>query len=125
MGRAITTVLVAALGILAMPPRGAEMRGASRDVRIVVRNMTFYLEGSGAANPTLRLRAGETVRLVLRNEDRGMKHDFTVPAWNAATPLIPVQREAEVLITAPARGSRATYHCTPHEETMRGTIIVE
>ena len=118
-------MLVAALGILAVSPRGAEMRGASRDVRIVVRNMTFYLEGSGAANPTLRLRAGETVRLVLRNEDRGMKHDFTVPAWHAATPLIPVQREAEVLITAPARGSRATYHCTPHEETMRGTIIVE
>ena len=118
-------MVVAALGILAMPPRAAEMQGASRDVRIVVRNMTFYLEGSPDANPTLRLRAGETVRLVLRNEDRGMKHDFAVPAWNAATPPIPGQREAELLITAPARGTRAMYHCTPHQETMKGTIIVE
>jgi hypothetical protein len=54
-----------------------------------------------------------------------MKHDFTVPAWDVATPLIPGQRETEVVITAPARGTRAAYHCTPHQETMRGTIIVE
>ena len=118
---AVLVFVALATGAIALSARGS----GPREIRIVVRHMTFYLEGSGAANPTLRLRAGETVRLVLRNEDRGMKHDFTVPAWNAATPLIPVQREAEVLITAPARGSRATYHCTPHEETMRGTIIVE
>ena len=72
------------------------MRGASRDVADRRAQHDVLSRGTGAANPTLRLRAGETVRLVLRNEDRGMKHDFTVPAWNAATPLIPVQREAEV-----------------------------
>lgn len=37
--------------------------------------------------------------------------------------IVAVDREIE--ITAPARGARATYHCTPHEETMRGAIIVE
>lgn len=125
MGRAFATALVAALGILAMPPRAADVHGAPREVRLVVRNMTFYVEGSTEANPTLRLRAGESVRLVLRNEDRGMKHDFTVPAWSAATPLVAGLREADIVITAPAAGARATYHCTPHEETMRGTIIVE
>ena len=119
------TVLVAALGILVMPPRAAEVQGASRDLRIVVRDMNFYLDGSGEANPTLRLRAGETVRLVLRNEDRGMKHDFTVPAWDAATPLVPGQREAGIVITAPARGTRTIYYCTPHQQTMKGTIVVE
>jgi FtsP/CotA-like multicopper oxidase with cupredoxin domain len=118
-------VFLAGLGILAMPPRAAEMREGSRDIRIVVRNMTFYLEGSSEANPTLRLRAGERVRLVLRNEDRGMLHDFTVPAWSAATPLIQGPLETEVAITAPARGASTTYACTPHGQMMRGTIIVE
>jgi plastocyanin len=118
-------VLIAAMGIIAMPPRAAETGEASREVRLVVRDMTFYLEGSDEPNPTLRLRAGETVRLVLRNEDRGMKHDFTVPAWKAATPLITAMRETAVTITAPVRGARTVYHCTPHEETMRGTILVE
>jgi plastocyanin len=118
-------VLIAAMGIIAMPPRAAETGEASREVRLVVRDMTFYLEGSDEPNPTLRLRAGETVRFVLRNEDRGMKHDFTVPAWKAATPLITAMRETAVTITAPVRGARTVYHCTPHEETMRGTILVE
>ena len=108
-----------------MPTRNAEVHGAPRELRLVVRDMTYYLDGSEEPNPTLRLRAGETVRLVLRNEDRGMKHDFTVPAWDAATPLLTGQREASLLLTAPARGARTSYHCTPHEETMRGTIIVE
>lgn len=125
MGKVVGSVFVAALGIMAMPPGAAEMHGAPREVRIVVRDMTFYLEGSAEANPTLRLHAGETVRLVVRNEDRGMKHDLTIPAWEAATPLVPGQREGSVVITAPARGARAAYHCTPHAETMRGTIIVE
>jgi len=118
-------VLIAALGILAMPPRSAEMRDASREVRLVVRNMAFYLEGSNEANPTLRLRAGERIRLVLRNEDRGMVHDFTVPSWKAATPLIQGPREIEIALTAPAGGGTATYHCSPHGQMMRGTIIVE
>jgi plastocyanin len=107
-----------------MPPR-ASVEGAPREIRLVARDMTYYLEGAAEPNPTLRLRAGETVRLVLRNEDRGMKHDFTVPEWSAATPLIRGQRETAVVLTAPSPGARATYHCTPHEETMRGTIIVE
>ena len=50
--------------------------------------MTFYLDGQADPNPTLRLRAGETVRLVLRNDDEGMTHDFAIPGWKAATKRI-------------------------------------
>src|SRR5262245_6607709 len=125
LGRAIRSVLVAALAIVAMPPRSAEMRDSTRELRLVVRGMTFYLEGSAEANPTLRLRAGETVRLVLRNEDRGMQHDFTIPAWKKAMPYVTGLGEDTIVITAPSRGARTDYHCTPHAATMRGTIIVE
>jgi plastocyanin len=118
-------VLVAALAIVAMPTRPAEMRDSRREVRLVIRGMAFYLDGSAEANPTLRLRTGETVRLVLRNEDRGMHHDFTIPAWKTATPLVAGVGEDAIEITAPSRGARTDYHCTPHAATMRGTIIVE
>jgi len=125
LGKAAASVLLAALGVMAISASAPESFAAPREIRMVARNMTYYVEGSAEANPTLRLRAGETVRVVLRNDDRGMKHDFTVPDWDAATPLIAGTSEATVMITAPARGARVSYNCTPHEETMRGTILVE
>ena len=120
-GKAVGSILLAAAGVLAVSAQNP----GPRDVHMVVRNMTYYLDGAGEANPTLRLRPGETVRIVLRNEDAGMKHDFVVPAWDAATGLIAGKREAAVVIHAPSSAGRTVYHCTPHEETMRGTILVE
>src|SRR4029453_14235529 len=120
-GRAIVSIVLAAAGVLAVSAQDT----APRDVHMVVRNMTYYLEGATEANPTLRLRPGEQVRIVLRNEDAGMKHDFVVPDWAAPAGLGAGKREAAVVIHPPSRPGRAVYHCTPHEETMRGTILVE
>ena len=119
--RAIGSILIAAAGVLAV----AAQDPAPREVRLVVRNMTYYLDGSADPNPTLRLSRGERVRIVLRNDDAGMKHDFVVGDWHAATGLIPGRRETAVVIQAPSTAGRTVYHCTPHEETMRGTILVE
>src|SRR4029078_12265568 len=139
LAKAIGVLLAAALGVVAMSWRAAEPRAApgsrlaarrvtrsrGRETRLVARGMTFYLDGAGEANPTLRLHAGETVRLVLRNEDRGMTHDFTLPELNAATPLGAGLRDGAVVLTAPSRGTRTGYYCSPHQQTMKGTIIVE
>jgi plastocyanin len=124
LAKVVGFVLAAAIAVVGMSWRAAETHDV-REIRLVARGMTFYLDGAGEANPTLRLHAGETVRLVLRNEDRGMKHDFTVPEWDAATPLVAAMRDGSVVVTAPARGTRAGYYCTPHQETMKGTIVVE
>ena len=124
MAKAIGVLLAAALGVVAMSWRAAETHDV-REIRLVARGMTFYLDGAGEANPTLRLHAGETVRLVLRNEDRGMTHDVTVPEWNAATPLVAGLHDGSAVVTAPARGTRTGYYCSPHQQTMKGTIIVE
>jgi plastocyanin len=124
LAKVIGFVLAAAVAVVAMSWRAAETHDV-REIRLVARGMTFYLEGAAEANPTLRLHAGETVRLVLRNEDRGMKHDFTVPEWDAATALVAGMRDGSVVVTAPARGTRTGYYCTPHQETMKGTIVVE
>jgi len=124
LAKAIGVVLALVLGVVGLSWRAAETHDG-REIRLVARGMTFYLDGAGEANPTLRLHAGETVRLVLRNEDRGMKHDFTVPAWDAATPLVAGMRDGSVVVAVPARGTRTSYYCTPHQQTMKGTIIVE
>jgi hypothetical protein len=99
--------------------------GDPRDLRLVVRDMTFYVEGRDEPNPTLRFRAGEHVRLVLKNEDAGLDHDFTIRAWNVRTKLLEGKGQDVVTFRVPAAASSETYECTPHAQMMRGTIDVE
>jgi plastocyanin len=115
----VVAIIVAAAAAFIARPR------IDREVHLVARDMTYYVEGSRGPNPTLHLRAGELVRLVLTNDDAGMKHDLVVDDWHAATDLVASGRVTSVTLRVPARGARAAYHCTPHEETMRGTIVVE
>jgi plastocyanin len=120
----------AALIVTALLPILASSRATGtpspREIRIVVRDMTFYVEGQDEPNPTLRLRAGEQIRLVLRNEDPGMSHDFAVGSWRVMTPLVTARgAEAVVVFRVPQRRGSYTYSCTPHATIMRGTIQVE
>ena len=119
----VGAIAVIAFGAIALSARGTNP--GPREIRMVVRDMNFYIEGQGDPNPTLRLHAGETVRLVLRNEDGGMRHDFAVPDWHAATRRIESGEETSVTFRAPDRASSGTYKCTPHGAIMRGTILVE
>jgi len=124
LGKVVAAVLVAGalvFGAIALSARGP----GPREIRIVARDMTFYLEGQTDPNPTLRLHAGETVRLVLRNEDDGMRHDFAIPDWTAATKRIEGGEEATITFRASDRPSSQTYRCRPHAAIMRGTILVE
>lgn len=92
---------------------------------MVARNMTYYVEGESAANPRLRVRAGERVRVILRNEDPGMTHDFGVAGWRTGTAGAKAGGEARLEFTAPAGPAEAEYACTPHGQVMRGSIVVE
>jgi plastocyanin len=110
---------------------GAAMLVASRDdkpreIRVVARDMTFYVDGSDVPNPTLKLRAREQVRITLRNEDAGMSHDFVVRAWSVGTRLLEGKGdETSVEFRAPdARGTHE-YTCTPHSAMMKGAIEIE
>ncbi len=125
---------LAAAGLLAMlGSAGCLLFGAAgnpaggpREIRLVARNMTFYLQGDNAPNPTLRLRAGEQVRLVLANEEPGIDHDFAIRPWKVGTGILNGKGEDTVTFTVPAApGSETTYMCTPHFGMMRGTILVE
>ena len=49
---------------------------------MIARGMTFVLaDEPDAPNPVIAFRAGERVRLVLKNEAPGLLHDFQIPAW--------------------------------------------
>lgn len=87
--------------------------------------MNFYLDGQADENPPLRLHAGETVRVVLRNEDEGMKHDFAIPGWNTATKRIESGQETSVTFRVPDGASSQAYTCRPHASVMQGTIQIE
>jgi len=104
----------------------AVTRTSAREITLVARGMAFFLESEPAIpNPTLRLKAGERVRITLRNEERGFTHDFAVPAVDAATDLISWNEDADVTFDVPDRPGTYDYVCEPHAMMMRGRIIVQ
>ena len=128
MGKYMRIAVVVAVAATAaiMLPRIVSTREAVHGVTLVVRNMTYYVDGESTPNPPLRFAAGEQVRLTLRNEDRGMSHDFSVRSWGVATKVLEGKGQDTVTFRVP-KGSTtsAAYTCTPHTAMMNGTIVVE
>ena len=97
----------------------------SREVTLVARDMAFYVDGDFAhPNPLIEVKAGEQVRIRLRNGDRGMTHDFAVPALKAAMDDVTWNEQGEVQFTVPRAAGTYDYVCRPHEAMMRGTLRV-
>ena len=128
MGKYIRIAVVVAVAVsgAVMLPRIVSSREAVRDVTVVVRNMAYYVDGEDTPNPALRFAAGEQVRLTLRNEDRGMSHDFSVKSWGVATKVLDGKGQDTVTFRVP-RGSNGStsYTCTPHTAMMNGAIVIE
>ena|SRR5687767_480569 len=126
-GRQVSIKLIAVVVVVVVVGAwlAAVSRTPSREVVLVVRGMAFYLESDPARpNPTLTFTAGERVRVVLRNEERGFTHDFAVPAVKAATDLINWNDEASVTFNVPDRPGTYEYVCEPHAMMMQGRIVV-
>ena len=104
----------------------AVSRAPSREITLVTRGMAFYLENDPlTANPTIVVNAGDRVRIVLRNEERGITHDFAVPALRAATDLIDWNEDADVAFDVPDQPGTYEYLCQPHAQMMHGRLIVQ
>ena len=115
-----TVVAVLLLGALGV----ALTRPAPREVTLVARGMAFYLENGDAPNPTLTFKAGDRIRIVFRNQDRGISHNVVVPAVNAEFQPIGWNQSADVVFEVPDTPGIYEYWCRPHMMMMRGTIIV-
>jgi plastocyanin len=91
----------------------------------MARGMTFVLATQpDTPNPVIPLRAGERVRLVLRNEAPGLIHDIAIPEWDVAVAQIRAGESAEVIFTVPDEIGRHEYRCRPHSEMMKGVVEV-
>lgn len=124
-GRAtlVAVLVVLGVGLFTLLPLVAGPE-SPREIVLVVRGMTFYLEGDTAPNPTIAVRVGEDLRFVLRNEEPGVLHNLAVKAWDVETPVLRGAGTASVRVRVPERAGRTDYRCTPHAQMMRGVIEV-
>ena len=109
--------------VAAVLPRIVNTREQVHEIRLVAKNMTYYADGSEDPNPTLRLVPGEQVRVTIRNDDRGMSHDFGIPAFRVGTSIVEFGTEKSVTFKVPDNPSAASYICTPHSAMMSGRIF--
>jgi plastocyanin len=112
----IGLAVLAALGCRTAP---------AREVTLVARGMTFELpEQPDAPNPVVRLRAGERVRLVLKNEAAGLVHDLVIPDWKVSLDAVAAGETASTTFTVPAETGPVAYRCQPHAAMMSGVFDV-
>lgn len=126
-----TLIAVAVVGGLALVPhfagdilRGADDAASVREIHLVAKEMTFFVEGQDRPNPTLHARPGERIRIVLRNADVGMTHDFAIRSWNVNTQPLKGKGQDSIEFTVPATRGTHLYSCTPHAGMMGGTMVV-
>jgi plastocyanin len=103
---------------------GAQDRNV-REIKLVVREMTYFAGDSSDRNPTLRLARGERVRLMLTNDDPGYTHNLVAPALGVSTPLLQHGKSQSIEFTVPDVAGLYTYQCGPHSAMMRGNIAIE
>lgn len=119
-----TLVVVLASGIaLSM---AAMDRPEPRSITLVARDMAFYLEHDPTPNPRLALRRGESLRITLRNEDRGMTHDLVLEGEGRrrATRALRPGESATLELRAPDRSGEVAYSCSLHDQMMRSVLEV-
>jgi plastocyanin len=122
--RAALIAVLAAVGVTAFIPVIAKPRTTPREIVLVARDMAFYLEGSEVPNPTIVVKPGEDVRLVITNQDPGITHGFSVTALQISIDRIQAGTTTSLSFRAPARPERHEYVCPPHALMMKGVLLI-
>jgi plastocyanin len=129
LGRQVPGSVVAFVAVVlvvgALLPVMTKTQPVDREITLVTHNMRFYVDGDRTnPNPVIEVKRGERVRIVLKNTERGMTHDFAVPAFGAKTSLIDWNEQDDMTFTAPAEPGTYEYICNPHLLMMKGLIKV-
>lgn len=97
-----------------------------RELVLVGRSIAFYLSDQpDTPNPTLFLKKGEPVRLVIRNDEPGrVLHCFTITGLGVKTSSDLAPRQSETLTFTPKKKGVYAYACLLHP-SMTGTLVVE
>ncbi|HXE79737.1 MAG TPA: hypothetical protein VNK41_03230 [Vicinamibacterales bacterium] len=120
---ALSILVAAALGVAAT--LAVRLEPPPRDIVLTARGMAFYLEGDDTPNPAIRVREGEYVRFILRNEAPGFYHDLAIPDLHAAVDPVPAGESRAFVVRIPRLAGPIKYHCRPHGQMMSGLILPE
>ena len=130
----IAAAASAVVALIVVPRITSMSASEARVIHVAARDMAFTA-GHGAAtnagasadvsNPPLRVRRGEHVRIVFRNQDAGIVHDIGVDGSNARTGPVAPGEEASLQYRVPATKGEQSYSCALHGVVMRGTILIE
>lgn len=128
LGKRVSVKSVAALVVVLLCAGGLFFpvltKSPTREFVLVARDMAFHARSGNVANPVLDVKAGETIRVVLRNDDRGMTHDFAVPSAGVGMKRLEWNEDGAVTFQAPKTPGTYDYVCRPHLLMMKGTLRV-
>ncbi len=104
-----------------------------REIVLIARGMAFSMPTptptpvpTGARlNPVLGLKAGERVRLVVRNEDRGFVHDLVIEGTSLRTRPLNFGESDALVFRVPRRERTTWYACSFHARMMRGRLVIQ
>jgi plastocyanin len=97
----------------------------AREIHLVARGMAFYLEADPTTpNPTIVVRRGEHVRVVLSNQTPGIDHDLAVASLGVGLTPIAAGRTAALDLEVPDQPGRHEYVCRPHAVMMKGVVEI-
>jgi plastocyanin len=112
----VVTIVVLLTGVFVAGPDAP--RRPVREVALEARGAAF-----NGDNPTIEAKAGEKLRIVVRNTDPGVRHEIAVPALGTGTHEI--ASGEEIVLEVPVdRPGTYEYVCPRHEARMKGTIVV-
>lgn len=125
--------LLSALMIVAVSTTGAVLasmaqNAVSREITMVAKNMVFSVqssETSGEANPTITVKRGQKITIILRNDDAGMLHDLLIEGLDVRLEAVSCGERTRLTFTAPREPGKYVYLCSFHPTRMRGVFIVE
>lgn len=122
----VALLLLGAFTVTVWAFTGAAGAAEERELVLYARGMAFYLPGSDAPNPTLRVASGERVRVTVVNDDPGVRHDLAIAALGLTIePLATTPgSRGSVVLAAPVVPGRYPYVCTFHAQMMRGVLEV-
>jgi plastocyanin len=124
----LTAVMLACVAALVLIKVNSSSGGSEEPRTIVLgaREIAFYIDGQPEqANPDLRLKAGQPVNLVIRNDEpEKVLHCFIIGGLNVKTHTNLETGQSETLTFTPDDSGTFTYACLMHP-AMAGRVIVE
>jgi len=111
-------VVAAVLTLTMIQARRDEASAPVREVVLLAKGTAF-----GDGNPTLEIRVGERLRVIVKNVDPGVVHAISVPGLAPTVQNIAAGEVAIVEVTPTAPGTYE-YVCPLHCPLMKGKLVV-